>query len=291
MKSLRAGIIKAGFLFILIFGGLFTVKAQYKVSGEIIDVGSAFHDVYVALESDGINNEITITTDGKFDTYLDWNKVHQFSFRKPGYVTKVIEFSTYLPDNIHPETIQPYYLPVRLFKMFEGVDTVFFNQPVAKIHYDDQLADFADDRDYSLKVKYKIDGMRKKGIEKQKKNRQRETFARNNENQRFRKDNTLDSASETDKKEYKNELINGLPPLKMDYPQGRTDERFELEGRIIERTVFVDGIIRKVYYVVKHDWGGVFYFIDQADLGYRCISKDAYLNLLTTCEISNKKYK
>ena len=77
----------------------------------------------------------------------------------------------------------------------------------------------------------------------------------------------------------------------MDYPQGRTDERFELEGRIIERTVFVDGIIRKVYYVVKHDWGAVFYFIDQADLGYRCISKDAYLNLLTTCEISNKKYK
>lgn len=292
MEILRAGICKAGFLFILLLVRLFTVNGQYKVSGEIIDVGLAFENVHVALETGGLKRSIALTCEGKFYTYLQWNRIYRFSFKKKGYVTKVIEFSTVLPENVFPESIQPYFLPVRLFEIFEGVDTVFFNHPVAKIRYDQQLSDFVDDRDYSLKVRYKINEMRKAAESvKEEKIKPKVSTSTDNKSEKIQiNKSTLESASKSDKN-IKEQQINGLPPLKPVYQQGRTDERFELEGRVVERTIFVFGNLRKVYYMVKHEWGGVFYFIDQADLGCRCISKEAYFNLLINSENNSKTSK
>ncbi|MBS2097385.1 hypothetical protein [Carboxylicivirga linearis] len=288
MKSLRAGA-KTGFLFILIIWGLHTVKAQYKVEGRIVEVGSDYDDVSVAIECNGSKKELKLTPIGNFETYLEANKTYLFNFSKPGYVSKIIEFSTIIPDEVHFETIQPYYLPVRLFKTFEGVDTVFFNQPVAKIKFDKTLSDFADDRDYSLKVKYRIDKMRQK-----KKKPEKKTVVRKDKRDYpkqeivlVKKEEIVKQPSQTiDKKEEKSTI--DLPPLKERYPQGRTDEIFELDGRTVERTIFMTGNIRKIYLAVHHDWGGVFYFIDQADLGYRCISFEAYENLLATQSLDKK---
>jgi len=289
MKSLRAGTIKTGFLFILIIGGLYTVNAQYKVEGRIVEVGSDYNDVSVSIECSGSKKELKLTPIGNFETYLEANKIYLFNFSKPGYVSKIIEFSTVISDEVYFETIQPYYLPVRLFKTFEGVDTVFFKQPVAKIKFDEKLSDFADDRDYSLKVKYRIDKMR------QTKKKPENNTAVHKEKRDYpkqemvvvKKEDKIKKPSRTIKKK-EEKAINGLPPLKEWYQQGRTDEIFELDGRTVERTIFVTGNIRKIYLAVHHDWGGVFYFIDQADLGYRCISFEAYENLLATQSFDKK---
>nr|WP_321410267.1 hypothetical protein [uncultured Carboxylicivirga sp.] len=289
MKSLRAGIKITGFLIILIIGGLLKVNAQYKVEGRIVDVGSSFDDVSVVVETNGLKKDVILTNDGAFETYLQKNKIYRFSFFKPEFVAKVIEFSTKVPDNIHFESIQPYYLPVRLFKTFEGVDTVFFKQPVAKIRFDEVISDFADDRDYSLKVKYHIDEMRaeaekqkEKPVLKKKKKPVEVSEVVELDKIKIQEDTTVIIHKE------ENFSIVGLPPLKESYPQGRTDEFFDMEGRTVERTIFMNGNVRKVYFVVKHHWGGVFYFIDQAEIGYRCISKKTYENLLANNELDNK---
>nr|WP_319398407.1 hypothetical protein [uncultured Carboxylicivirga sp.] len=292
MKSLRAGICKAGFLHILLFWGLLTVNAQYKVEGSIVDVGQAFDDVSVVLISDGINKPLQLLNNGGFITYLEKNKVYRFSFSKPGYVKKVIEFSTILPDNIKFETIQPYYLPVRLFKTFEGVDTVFFKQPVAKIRFDEELSDFADDRDYSLNVKYRIDKMREEAQEEASKPAvKREAIIKKESPKAETKALTAKVDDVLVTVEDKKAAVTGMPLLKKEYPDGRTDEYFDLEGREVQRTIFMHNNIRRVYLEVKHDWGGVFYFIDQAELGYRCISKVAYQNLLESNELNINKNK
>lgn len=283
MKSLRAGVIKAGFLFFVITGGLFQLHAQYKVSGEIIDVDLSYSDVSLVVVCDGQENQVNISADGKFDTYLQWHKISLLSFKKPGYVAKIIEFSTVLPDEVFPQTIEPYYLPVRLFKMFEGVDTVFFNNPVAKIRFDNRLKDFADDRDYSLNVKYKVDGMRKRAKDlKVSRNVQAASKTKttvNEANEVVPSKKVKTSSVEHQKKEGVM-LIRGLPPLKSHYHKGRTDEQFVLPGRTIHRSVFIMAQRRQVYFMVKHEWGGVYYFIDEADLGCRCISKQAYESAL-----------
>ncbi len=283
MKSLRAGIIKAGFLISVLFWSSVQMNAQYKVSGEIIDVDFAFQDVAVTLLCDGVKSKIVVSGDGKFDTFLKWNQVSLLSFKKPGYVAKVIEFSTIVPGDVYPQTIEPYYLPVRLFKVFPGVDTVFFKNPVAKIRFDNNLKDFADDRDYSLNVKYKVEGMREKGRKERdhqlgsnKKNRK--TTTKKVETRKKKEESVSEETKEVVQKD--SELIKGLPPLQHSYPQGRTDESFELKGRTIDRTIFCEGKKRRIYFRVKHDWGGEFFFIDEAQLGYRCVSKQVYLESL-----------
>ena len=263
------------------------VKAQYMVSGEVLEVEYLYNDVVVELRNSNSKRKIEISADGQFITSLNWGTVYFFSFKKPGYVSKIIEFSTHLPVDKNSESIAPYHLPVRLFKIFEGVDTVFFKNAVAKIKYDANLGDFSDDRDYSLKVKYKIDKMRQEGVIKTKPNKKSMPEQPNInvgekkgvvEKETITKSNNDDDIDKT----VGNEIVipfqevKDIPPLKQSYPDGESNEEFELKGRITSRTIFTFKGQRRVFLSVKHEWGGLFYFIDEADIGYRCISREVY---------------
>jgi len=285
--------------------------AQYHVSGEILDVGYAYDDVTVELKIKGNRSQIPVSNNGQFITSLEWNSVYFFTFKKPGFVSKVIEFSTELPFDVVNQTIEPYYMPVRLFEVFEGVDTVFFKNPVAKIRFDKnktrsngQKGDFAHDMDYSLKVKYGIDKMRQKGAELSH-NKPRISEKKQTDTKVDPIANQVVKVKEADSDNYRPKTskvaindgfvaykeVNGAPPLKEKYPIGETNESFSFKTREIERTVFIVGDKRRVFLSVKHSWGGHFYFIDEADIGYRCISGEVYNDYLKKYRNKIKQFK
>ncbi|MBS2210920.1 hypothetical protein KEM09_05890 [Carboxylicivirga mesophila] len=305
-KYHKAGFLLAGFLLLYSF-----VFAQYPVSGEVLEVNNNYSDVRVELSSGNQNVDIPVSANGHFFTSLEWNKKYNFSFKKEGYVTKVIEFSTHLPEGVSSSSIEPYHMPVRLFRIFEWVDTVFFQNPVAKIRYDKsevrsdgRFGDFADDRDYSLNVKFRIDQMRREGEEasasvKAKKPAKKPTKTKkqkraNNTNSENTADIPIKEEEQTPNtidKDFARREMNGAPPLKPVYPEGETNEEFALKNRHIHRTIFVYNGQRKVFISVKHEWGGHFFFIDEAHIGYRCISKEVYEHSILNCRTKIKQYK
>ncbi|MCG8578710.1 MAG: hypothetical protein MI866_02260 [Bacteroidales bacterium] len=284
MKSIYKTYIRAGFC---LTGFLFYIQAtaQYVVSGEILDVNNIYNDVIVELSGNNSTQALQLSPTGHFRTSLNWNKTYYFKFRKTGYVSKVIEFSTVLPSGKQPSAIEPYHMPVRLFKVFEGVDTVFFKNPIAKIRYDESLGDFEHDIDYSLKVKYRIDQMREKGQSSM--NKTKKSVAVKSDKikkkpvkavKREEKQQTVGSLDPSDNNELVidyNEMVD-VPALETKYEEGETIEEFKLKNRTIKRHVFVLDEKRRVFLSVKHNWGGHYFFIDEAEIGYRCISKDMY---------------
>ncbi|MCU4177682.1 hypothetical protein [Carboxylicivirga sp. N1Y90] len=297
MERFRAGKKIAGFLLITLLGSIITLNAQYRVTGEIIDVDNVYHDIVVVQKHDGSQEKIKVNSLGKFITLLEWNKVYHLSFKKPGYVSKVIEFSTVVPNSVHRQGIQPYDLPVRLFKVFNGVDTIFFKNPVAKIRYELDVNDFAADKDYSLNVKYRLEQMRKgeKPSNENQLNRTKAKVSSTNStttkntgvNKNDRVTRSKDFTKEIEQDVIENEVLvdaeiieTDIPALKTNYPIGRTDEHFELKGRSVKRTIINEGNVRRVYFSVKHDWGGEYFFIDEAEIGCRCISEKVYHNAI-----------
>ncbi len=99
---------------------------------------------------------------GKFDVELEINKDYIFVFSQPGYVTKRIEFDTRVDagrDNTIPFATFPFQ--VTLFKQYEGVSYVIFNQPVAKIYYSPEPDDFEYDTDYTKSIRDQLEKVEK----------------------------------------------------------------------------------------------------------------------------------
>lgn len=277
-------------------------SGQYLVSGEIREVAYQFQDVSVSLRTNQAEKQLKLTNNGKFMVSLDWNKTYHFLFKKPGYVSKVIEFSTHLPTGVSSEGIAPYDMPVRLFKVFEGVDTVFFKNPVAKIRFDKnkvrsngEYGDFAPDVDYSLKVKYRIEQMKQDGQALKKPNDKENSglpFVKETNDSKKSYEQVSIVESKQGKALTKTiKEIKGIQPLKIYYPPGETVEEFNLDSRVITRHIFVVNSQRRVFLSVKHNWGGHYFFIDEAHIGYRCISREIYDYSLEKCRTNIKDNK
>ncbi|MBN2164931.1 MAG: hypothetical protein JW717_01505 [Marinilabiliaceae bacterium] len=268
-------------------------KAQgyYKINGQVLVEEGNANDVLVLYYLNGYKQPtVNVENNGRFILFLHWNKPYQIHFLKLGYVTKIIEFSTTIPDNVDRNKIEPYDLKVRLFEFFDEVDTVFLKNPVAKIRFDDSIGDFEYDMDYSLEIKYKIDQMMQKtasakkellglnlrSVEKKDNYLLNKGSGKNNVNKKGLFGNKVEEKGlivDEDGEEVDNNL---LPPLKSSYPQGRTVEEYDLASKTITRVIIVRGKVRNVYLKVKHNWGAVFYFKDEWPLTYRCITPKAY---------------
>ena len=77
-----------------------------------------------------------------------------FTFIKPGYITKRIAISTKAPAKRMEDGFLPYAFNITLFKQYDGVNTVVFNQPVGIIRYDPEADDFDYDTDYTKSIRY-----------------------------------------------------------------------------------------------------------------------------------------
>lgn len=83
---------------------------------------------------------------------LEYNADYIIDFTKPGYITKTIHVNTRVDADRMKYGFDPYKIGVRLFKQYEGVNIVVYNQPVAYIRYLADMDEFGYDTDYTKSI-------------------------------------------------------------------------------------------------------------------------------------------
>ena len=112
---------------------------------------------------------VDMTGSGKFEQKVDLNKEYIFSFSQEGYVTKKIAVSTDIPSDFEiGEYPYEFEFQVTLFKQYEGVNFVVFNQPVGMVHFDPSMDGFNWDTDYTKSIQERVDEAVKEVEEKKK---------------------------------------------------------------------------------------------------------------------------
>ena len=127
-------------------------QGKFSVNGRLKIEGSDLSGARVVLYREGVK-ERTITSNlGKFSLELELNANYILSFERDGYVTKKLSFNTRVPSDAVGQGFAPFDFSVSLFKQYDDMNTVVFNQPVGVIRYDRSLGDFDYDTDYTKSI-------------------------------------------------------------------------------------------------------------------------------------------
>ena len=126
-----------------------TVFLEVPVKLEI-DKGE-LDGVVVKVKKEG-KDAFTQSGASKMRFKLDFNKKYSLIFTKPGYITKTIEINSNAPETRIEEGFDAYKIGVKLYKQGDKENAVAYNQPVARIKYDETLDEFTFDTDYSKSI-------------------------------------------------------------------------------------------------------------------------------------------
>ncbi|HMN05994.1 MAG TPA: hypothetical protein PKD45_09720 [Flavobacteriales bacterium] len=126
--------------------GKFTINGRLKVEGGSLD------GCRLVVFKDGQKHRTLNADLNRFSLELELNKSYILSFEKDGFVTKRLSFDTKVPSSASQSAFTPFDFVVSLFKQYDGVNTVVFNQPVGMIRYDATAGDFDYDTDYTKSI-------------------------------------------------------------------------------------------------------------------------------------------
>ena len=141
--------------------GRFVINGRLKVDGGGLD------GCKMVVYRDGEKFK-TISADlNKFSLELELSKNYVLSFEKPGFVTKKLSFNTNAPASASLIGFTPFDFVVSLFKQYDGMNTVVFNQPVGMIRFDERLGDFDYDTDYTKSIQSALEAAQAEVARKQ----------------------------------------------------------------------------------------------------------------------------
>lgn len=141
--------------------GVFTINGRLKVEGGGLD-GAKLIVLKDGQKVRTLNNGLS-----KFSLDLDVNANYVLEFEKDGFVTKKLSFDTHAPMEAVANGFTPFEFAVNLFKQYEGVNTVVFDQPVGMIRYDKNLDDFDYDTDYTKSIQSQLQQVMDQVVQKQ----------------------------------------------------------------------------------------------------------------------------
>ena len=100
------------------------------------------------------NGETVFTLPGEKNLRLklEFNEDYVVAFSKPGFITKQVRVDTRVPAERLELGFDPYKIGVRIYKQYEGVNIVVYNQPVACVRFMASLDDFGYDTDYTKSI-------------------------------------------------------------------------------------------------------------------------------------------
>ncbi len=112
----------------------------------------------IRLLRNGINEQNTLSENGKFEYALQFNNQYELQFSKSGYITKKIVISTDVPERVLKANndFPPFKIEIELFPEVEGGNYAIFDEPVAMVIYDKELDDFDFDRAYNAEIEEEI---------------------------------------------------------------------------------------------------------------------------------------
>lgn len=148
--------------------GTFTINGRLKVEGDGLD-GAKLIVIKDGQKVRTLNSGLS-----KFSMDLDVNASYVLEFVKDGFVTKKLSFDTHAPVEAVANGFTPFEFAVNLFKQYEGVNTVVFNQPVGMIRYDKNLDDFDYDTDYTKSIQSQLQQVMDQVAQKQEQEKGRE---------------------------------------------------------------------------------------------------------------------
>lgn len=123
---------------------------QAPVKFKIEDGDFTESSVVVRNVTTGESNTLSGTS--RLNILLKPNCDYLISFQKPGYITKRIAFNTTAPSDRTSQGFYPFPFEVNLFKQYDGINIVVFNQPVGKIEFNRLIDDFDYDTDYTKQI-------------------------------------------------------------------------------------------------------------------------------------------
>lgn len=151
--------------------GTFTVRGRVKVERGSDD------GCKVVVYRDGEKQRVLTQDLNRISLDLDIGHTYLLSFEKEGFVTKKLSFDTHAPAEAAANGFTPFDFVVALFKQYDGINTVVFNQPVGMIRYDATLDDFDYDTDYTKSIQSALAAAQEEVARKQEEEKAREEAA------------------------------------------------------------------------------------------------------------------
>ncbi len=149
---------RTSLLFMAILLISFTTNAQNKfvINGKLKVEGGDLREAAIAIERNGHKVKTISAGNGTFSIPLDFNCQYILSFEKDGFVTKKLSFDTHAPGIGIEDGFHPFDFTVSLFKQYDEVNIVVFNQPVGIIKYYEEIDDFDYDTDYTKSIQSRL---------------------------------------------------------------------------------------------------------------------------------------
>jgi len=146
-------------LLLLLFA--FNVKAQVNVELKIAVYEGTPRGTKVYVVPSSNNNSIntrSVKRTGCCNLSLKYNDLYTLKIEKNGYVTKIVEVNSDVPESVINEGdgFPTKKIEVVLYPKKDGVDVKIFKQPVVKIAYDRDYDDFVRDKEYEQALKGEI---------------------------------------------------------------------------------------------------------------------------------------
>lgn len=141
--------------------GRFTVNGRLKIEGGDLS------QTRVVVYKDGAKERSITSGLNKFTLDLDINHDYILEFEKDGFVSKKISFNTHAPAEASANGFTPFDFAVSLFKQYDDINIVVFNQPVGVIRYDDKTGDFDYDTDYTKSIQSQLQQVLAQVVKKQ----------------------------------------------------------------------------------------------------------------------------
>lgn len=142
-------------------GQTFTINGRLKVDGGSVE-GSK-----VVVYKDGVKERTVSSGLSRFALDLEINSNYVLSFEKEGFVSKKLAFDTHAPAEAAENGFTPFEYAVSLFKQYDDVNVVVFNQPVGMIRYEPDADDFDYDTDYTKSIQSQLEQIQQQVVEKQ----------------------------------------------------------------------------------------------------------------------------
>jgi hypothetical protein len=201
-------------ILLLLIGLEAAAQEPFKIYGKFMVNDGSLNSGKIKVEKNGKQVSLVEAKKSKFEFALEYDCQYVFSYIKEGYVTKKVEVNTYVPKEKQSLEFEPFKFDVEIFKQYEGVNTVIYNQAVGKIKFNDVLNEFDYDTDYTKSIqselarieellKQKAKEEAEKKAEKEKANAKLE--AQRKEEEKKKNELALKSKSETEKSEAKTE--------------------------------------------------------------------------------------
>ncbi|MBL7952333.1 MAG: hypothetical protein JNM62_11515 [Flavobacteriales bacterium] len=131
-------------------------QARFTVNGRLKIEGGDLSGTRAVVYKDGAKERSITSSLNKFSLDLELDRSYVISFEKDGYVAKKISFNTKAPAEAIANGFTPFDFAVSLFKQYDDINLVVFNQPVGMIRYDDKTGDFDYDTDYTKSIQSQL---------------------------------------------------------------------------------------------------------------------------------------